>query len=447
MIKIKKGLDLPIDGLPSQKIENAKPVTTVAVTGSDFIGMKPTMLVKEGEKVKLGQKLFECKKTPGVFYTSPASGVVKAINRGERRVFQTLEITVDGEDYQSFENYKEQDLSAWTSEAIEELLAESGLWTSFRQRPFSRVPSRHTKPIAIFVNCMDSNPCAPSPELVLADYESDFVKGVEVISQFHGENIFVTKKHGAKIPDVSKVSGVKVEEFAGPHPAGNVGTHIHFLAPVSANKIAWHIGYLDVVAIGRLFTTGKLFTEKVISIGGPAVSKPRLLRTRQGANLDELFENETQGAVVRKISGSVLNGRQICSTFKYLGRYHNQISALEESTEREFLGWQGPGFDKFSIKNTYAGKFKKPSFSFKTSLFGSHRAMVPVGIFEKVMPLDILPTQLLRALVTNDLDYAQQLGALELDEEDLALCTFASPGKTDFGPYLREILTTIEKEG
>jgi len=445
MIKLKKGLDLPISGVPSQKIFNANSSTKVALTGPDYVGMKPTMHVKEGDKVKVGDKIFECKKVPGVLYTSPANGTVQAINRGDKRVLQTVVISVEGEEQKKLENFKEKEISEYSHQEVEALMLEAGLWPAFRTRPFSKSPELGSKPSSIFVNAMDTNPLAADMEIIANEYEDDFKKGLEALTKL-APKVFVTKRKGAKIPTVAHDTVIE-EEFTGPHPAGLVGTHIHHLDPVGLSKKVWHIGVQDVVGLGRLISTGQIFLERVVSFAGPKVENPRLIRTRLGACIDELTVDELKSGPVRVISGSIFNGRKLDETFCFLGRFHTQVSVIEENNTREFLGWQGPGFDKYSIKNTYVGKLKQKVFDFHTNTFGSKRAIVPVGIFEQVMPLDILPTQLLKALKTGDSDLALSLGCLELDEEDLALCTFASPGKDDFGPALRETLTTIEKEG
>ncbi|MCR9203922.1 MAG: Na(+)-translocating NADH-quinone reductase subunit A [Halobacteriovoraceae bacterium] len=445
MIKIKKGLDLPISGVPAQHIFNASSVKTVAVTGPDYVGMKPTMFVQEGDKVKAGDPLFECKKTPGVLYTSPAQGTVKAIQRGDRRVLQNVIIDVEGEEQKSFENFKDKSVEELTDSEVESLMVEAGLWPALRTRPFSRSPELGSRPSSIFINAMDTNPLAGDIEIIINEYADDFKAGVEVLSKLSSK-VFLTKADGSNIPTPS-VDHLEQAEFSGPHPAGLVGTHIHFLDPVSINKTVWHIGAQDVIAVGRLFTRGELFLERIVSLAGPKAKNPRLLRTRLGACICELTEGELDEGPVRVISGSILNGRKKDDIFCYLGRFHNQISVVEENNTREFLGWQGPGYDKYSVKNTYAGKFRNKVFDFHTNTYGSKRAIVPVGIFESLVPLDILPTQLIKAIKTQDTDLAVQLGCLELDEEDLALCTFSSPGKDDFGPELRELLTTIEKEG
>ena len=262
--------------------------------------------------------------------------------------------------------------------------------------------------------------------------------------------VFVCKKGGAELPlpDSALNGRIEVHEFVGPHPSGLVGTHIHFLSPVGPAKTVWHVGYQNVIALGHLFTTGKIFSERVISLAGPGVENPRLLRTRVGACIAEIADGEIKPGDHRVLSGSVLDGRKAEGASSYLGRFHNQVSVLPEGTEREFLGFIKPGFDKFSLTRLFGSSlFPGKKMNLTTSRGGSERAMVPLGTYEEMMPLDILPTQLLRALLVEDVDTAIALGCLELDEEDLALCTFACPGKYEYGPYLREMLTRIEAEG
>lgn len=448
MINIKKGLDLPISGAPEQTISDGKPVRHVALIGFDYNGMKPTMEVKEGDRVKRGSLLFTDKKTEGVRYTSPAAGVVKEINRGERRVFQSVVIEIDGDEAETFARYSEADLGSLERQQVVDNLVESGLWTAFRTRPFSKVPTIDSAPNSIFVSVMDTNPLAADPVVIIREQGETFSRGLQILSKLTNGKVFVTGKPGSDVP-VPKSDAIQVEQFDGVHPAGNVGTHIHHLDPVSLGKTVWSIGYQDVIDIGRLFETGELPVERVVAIGGPKATKPRLVRTRLGANLDELLKDEVAtDCEVRAISGSVFGGRRGSGPCAYLGRYANQISVLEEGNKRQFMGWLSPGANKFSVMNIYLSKLvggKK--FDFTTTTNGSERAMVPVGVYEKVMPLDILPTQLLRTLIVGDTEMAQKLGALELDEEDLALCTFVCPGKYEYGPILRENLTRIEIEG
>ncbi|MBR9882987.1 MAG: Na(+)-translocating NADH-quinone reductase subunit A [Oceanospirillales bacterium] len=445
MIKINKGLDLPITGAPEQTVSDTVAVRSVALVGPDYVGMKPSMAVKEGDRVKLGQVIFTDKKTPGVQYTAPGAGVIREINRGERRVLQSVVIELDDqEEALEFPSFSADKLGSLSREQVEETLVQSGLWTAFRTRPFSRVPQVGTTPNSIFVTAIDTNPLAADPAVVIKEQADAFSQGLQVLTCVGAKNVFLCTAPGAGLPSVD---GVKTEEFAGVHPAGNAGTHIHFLDPVSREKIVWTIGYQDVIAIGKLFVEGKLSVERVIALGGPQVDKPALLKVRLGASLDEVVAGRAQGDNNRVISGSVWNGASAEGPLAYLGRYHTQVSVLEEGSKREFMGWVSPGAENFSVLNLFPSLLSPPKkFNFTTTTNGSERAMIPVGQFEGLMPLDILPTQLLRALVTGDIVTAMQLGCLELDEEDLALCTFACPGKYEYGPILRDNLTRIEQE-
>ncbi|MFA0811987.1 Na(+)-translocating NADH-quinone reductase subunit A [Microbulbifer epialgicus] len=446
MRKIRRGLDLPISGAPEQVIHKGPAIKTVAVLGPDYHGMKPTMAVAVGDRVNLGQLLFSDKKTEGVRYTAPAAGRIIAINRGARRVLQSVVIGIDGDAAEQFQSYGVDKLSGLTREQVVENLVESGMWTALRTRPFSRVPALDAEPAAVFINAMDTNPLAANPEVVIAENPKAFSQGVEILSKL-AETTYVCTAPDADIP-VPSAGNIRREAFAGPHPAGLSGTHIHYLSPVSGSRSVFTINYQDVIAVGKLFTTGKLFTDRVVSLAGPQVKQPRLLRTRVGASLETLTAGELKGNDDRVISGSVFGGRTAEGPLAYLGRYHNQVSVLEEGDERPFLHYMRAGNKRFSVFPIYLSRlFKNKLFNFTTSANGSERAMVPIGTYEAVMPLDVLPTQLLRSLIVGDTAMAQKLGALELDEEDLALCTFVCPGKYEYGPILRDNLTRIEKEG
>ncbi|WP_252176174.1 Na(+)-translocating NADH-quinone reductase subunit A [Endozoicomonas sp. 4G] len=443
MIKIKQGLDLPITGAPDQSISDGRAVRSVAVVGSDYVGMKPTMAVAVGDRVKKGQELFTDKKTPGVRYTAPAAGVVAAINRGEKRVLQSVVIDVDGDDEVTFTEHKPEALSTLTADQVEAQLNESGLWVALRTRPFSKVPALGSRPASIFVTAIDTNPLSANPEVVISEHAEVFEQGISVLGKLSGGKIFLCKAPGARIP-----AGIATaEEFDGPHPAGQPSTHIHFLDPVSAEKTVWQINYQDVIAVGKLFTTGKLFTDRVVALAGPQVEKPRLVRTRLGASTDELAAGELKAGDNRIISGSVFGGRTAKGSFAFLGRYHTQVSVLEEGNERLFMGWVNPTVKRHSVLNVLTSGLSKRLLNFTTTTNGGERAMVPVGQYEEVMPLDILATQLLRAIIVGDTEMAQKLGALELEEDDLALCTYVCAGKYEYGPILRDNLTRIELEG
>jgi len=448
MIRIRKGLNLPIAGTPEGSIEAAPPVQRVALLGSDQAGMKPTMLVRVGDRVKLGQPLFTDKKTPGVQYTSPAAGTVVEIHRGAKRRFESIEIDVDGDDCVEFPTHDAGSLVQLERDVVRDNLVASGMWTSLRTRPFSKVPQLDAVPHSIFVTAIDTRPLAPDPAPILKEREADFICGLKVLGRLTDGDVHVCVAPGSGL-SVGDAPRVKLEEFGGPHPAGLPGTHIHFLDPVNENKSVWHVGYQDVAEIGRLFTTGKLFPERVISFAGPVVDRPRIVRARRGASVKDLAAGGVGTDCTRLISGSVLDGHIAAGHTGYLGRYHNQISAISDVVERPFLGWLAPGAKMFSATPAFASAIAGIGRKFRltTATNGDHRPIIPIGIYEKVMPLDFEPTALLKAVIIRDVETAQALGALELDEEDLALCSFVCPGKSSFGPALRDVLTAIEREG
>ncbi|WP_455205178.1 Na(+)-translocating NADH-quinone reductase subunit A [Kaarinaea lacus] len=451
LIKINKGLTIPISGEPEQKIYDGAPIKTVALIGDDYRGLRrlPKLLVKEGDRVKLGQPVSQGKVYSEVIATAPGAGVIEKIHRGKQRFLHTVSIRLDGNDEETFNKYSAAQLADLNAAQVKENLLASGLWLSLRTRPYTMVAIPDRNPQAIFITAIDTNPLAADPSVVIGDTPEDFVNGLTVISKLTSGNVYVCKAGGANLPAID-IANVEIAEFHGPHPAGLVGTHIHFLAPVNQQRSVWHINYQDVIAIGKLFTTGRIPVERIIALAGPAVKQPRLIRTRFGASTEELINNELHpvNGQYRVLSGSVLSGRRAAGWLAFLGRFHQQISVLTEGTERELLGWLKPGSKKYSSLNVFLSSLLKTKrFPLTTSQQGSPRAMVPIGAYEKVMPLDILPTQLLRALLVHDTDVAQELGCLELDEEDLALCSFVCPGKHDFGPVLRDNLEHIFKEG
>ncbi|MDG2461070.1 MAG: Na(+)-translocating NADH-quinone reductase subunit A [Luminiphilus sp.] len=447
MIKIKRGLDIPLAGAPVGEIDTSVPVRAVALIGPDYHGMKPTMAVQVGDDVKRGDVLFTDKKCEGVRYTAPAGGRVAAINRGARRAFQSIVIEIDGDQSATFQQYTPEQADALSGDAIKSQLLESGQWTALRARPFGRVADPSTAPAGLFITAIDTHPHAPDPAQVIAREAEAFVLGQKLLASMVSCPVYLCAAPRADIPQCDH-QRVSRHDFSGPHPAGLAGTHIHFLMGASLSCIAWTIGYQEVIAVGRLFLDGALCTERVISLAGPSVTRPRLVRSRVGADLQALVAGEQEGDDARLISGSVLGGRGVHSDTAYLGRYHQQVSLLPEGRERAFMGWLSLGLKKHSVLGVYLSSlFATKPLRMTTNTNGSERAMVPVGAYERVMPLDILPTQLLRALLVGDTETAQALGCLELDEEDIALCTYVCPGKYEYGGILRDNLTRIEKEG
>ncbi len=443
---IRKGLDLPLAGKPKQSVEEIADVRKVAILGRDYVGMKPTMMVTEGDTVQLGQPLFEDKKTPGVFFTAPAAGKVVEVNRGAKRKFLSVVIEVEGDDKVTFESFSEGNLTGLDRGKVQENLLKSGLWTAFRTRPYGKVPVPESVPRSIFVTAIDTNPLAADPAPIIKGNELEFVAGLEVISNLTEGKVHLCQAPGAALPG-SELPFVNAAEFDGKHPAGLAGTHIHYLDPAGPGRIVWYLGYQDVIAIGNLFRTGELDSRRVISLAGPGVKEPRLIKAPLGASIEDLTKDQLNDGTMRKISGPVLCGYESGGVESYLGRYHTQVSVLEEGLQREMFGWLAPGFKKFSVKSVFASVLSPTEIPMTTTANGSHRAIVPIEAYEAIMPLDIEPTALLKSLIVEDTDSAQALGCLELEEEDIALCTFVDTGKHDFGTILRKNLTRIEAEG
>lgn len=447
--QLKRGMDIPIAGEPDQTVHDGNAISHVALVGYDTIGVKrlPSLEVQPGDRVRRGQPLFRGKSFTEVVGTAPASGVVEAVHRGPKRVVETVVIKVDDGAAETFNRYSDEEIGGLNRDQVRDNLLASGIWLSMRTRPFSMVPDPNAEPDALFISAMNSRPLAADPAVVIDLAREDFQRGVAVLSKLTSGTTWVSHAPGVDLP-VPDLPTVKTASFAGPHPAGIVGTHIHFLNPVDHDRQVWHVGYQAVIAIGRLFSTGEINPERIISIGGPMAANPRLVRTVMGASTNELLAGEIKpGAPVRVISGSVLGGRQAVGTTAYLGRYHYQLVMLEEPEEREFMGWLAPGRHKVSRTRSFLRSLLGGGpEALNTAMNGSPRALVPIGTFEEVVPLDILPTQLLRAIVVDDTETAEALGVLELDEEDLALCSFVDNGKHDFGPILRRNLHEIWRD-
>lgn len=446
--RIRKGLTIPIAGAPAPRIESGNKVGWVALVVRDFVGLQPRLKVDVGDRVRLGQALVYDKLNPDVNFASPGCGEVVAIHRGERRSLQSVVIRVEGDEEETFPFHERAGLAAIDRDEARQQLLASGLWTAFRTRPFGKVPQVDAQPHAIFVTAIDTNPLAADPRLIIDERAEEFHDGVAVLRRLTDGNVYVCQApgHSTSVPELERIVPAF---FEGPHPAGLPGTHIHFLDPVSENKTVWYLNYQDVIAIGSLFTTGRISTERVVALGGPLVKNPRLLRTRMGASTEDLLEDEIEPGECRVVSGSILGGRRAAGRARYLGPYDMQISVLREDRSRHFLRWIAPGADRYSSIRAFVGSLRPRRYRFplSTTQNGSPRAMIPIGNFEKVMPLDILPGLLLKSLIVHDTESAKALGCLELEEEDLALCSFVCCSKYEYGEFLRENLDLIEKNG
>lgn len=446
-IHLRKGLDIPLQGKPEQVIRPGHDIFHAALIGDDYIGLKPSMLVNEGDQVVLGQPLFEDKKNPGVIFTSPGCGTVLEINRGAKRKFESLVVALSGKEEVTFTGLGDRSPEDVPAEEIRRTLTDSGMWCAFRTRPYGKIPKIDATPSSLFVTAIDTAPHAPDPYIIIAARKHDFYQGLKIL-----QRLLPVPLHLCFAGDL-EISGLETESlhiyaFRGPHPAGLPSTHIHFIDPVHEGKEVWHICYQDVIAVGHLFRNGRLSTERIISLGGPGVRRPTLIRTRIGASIFELCAGHLYtDEKLRILSGSALDGRKADGVHAYLGRYHRQISVIHEQGGRGFLNWLKPGGDRFSITRLFLSSFApERRFPMNTATWGGKRAIFPLGTYEKVMPLDIVATTLLKNLAIGNIEKTMSLGGLELVEEDLALCSFVCPGKNEYGPMLRQILTSFEKE-
>ena len=443
--RLRKGLDLPVSGAPEQTICEGPKIKTAALIGPDTIGLKPRIEVQEGDTVTRGQTIFFHKDMPDVKMVAPVSGQIKAINRGARRVLESVVIDISDPTDQGVDF--SQIGGEGSAQEIATKLCAAGLWTSFRTRPYSKIPDPSSRPSAIFVTAMDTEPLAPDAKVIIDQAPEAFERGLSAIAKLTDGTTYLCHDSGADLPGAD-ISGVKTAQFSGPHPAGLAGTHIHFLEPPKGETPVWSISYQDVIAIGQLMISGFLDPTRVIAISGPLVKNPRLVRTLAGAAIADLTQGEYEtDAPVRFISGSILSGREASNTLAYLGRYARQITLIEEDKKQTVLGWIRPMVKKYAFQPVLGSAFSNKLYALTSNMNGGRRAMVPIGTFEELMPQDYLPTQLLRAMLVMDTDAAQDLGIMELDEEDLGLVGFACPAKYEYGIALRDCLTKIEKEG
>lgn len=405
-----------MSGTPRQVLLNARPIRSIAISGSDFPDVRPDFKVAAGDRVREGQIIFVDRKRPQIAFASPAAGVVTAINRGRRRSLDSVVIRIDHDDAESFP----QPGAAATPEELRGLLLRSGLWPSFLTRPFGRIPDPDAIADAIFVTAIDTNPLAPDPAVAIARHADLFARGVDILGRLTAGPVFVCQAPGPLFCDESGSGQITPVVISGPHPAGLPGTHIHQLAPVGNGRCVWQIGYQDVIAIGHLVSTGRLKTDRIVAIAGTGVRDPALVCLRIGASLDEALEDELQDGPARVISGPVLSGREA----GYLGRYHNQITVIARNGD-----WPPTGGLIARVRG-----------------FLDHApdaAIIPRETFERVLPFDILPVPLLRALSVGDVETARDLGCLELVEEDLALISHVCTTGTDYGALLRDALDQL----
>jgi len=438
---IKKGLNLPIAGSTSTTdcVQGAA-AQQVALLPQEAWGIKVQMLVAVGDQVKVGSPLFCDRRDPDVIFTSPAAGAVAAVNRGARRAVQSVVV-----DVANFDEHAEMPASDGSRASLVATLAVSGLWPNLRQRPFDKVALSGTTPQAIFVTATDTNPLAVDPLHLVAGREADVQAGLKAMLTLSGGKVYFNTD-GANDWSAFLVEGVEQHGFKGPHPAGNAGVHINALHPVNLERNVWHVDVQNLADMGAYLNSGKVPTARKVAVVGPAASKSEIVETQRGASMNVFssYANST----VRFVSGSLLAGATANPGEEkgFLGRFAQQVSIVDDTPEREFINWMKPIGSRWSMSGTYLAKFVKKSFTTDTDLNGGERAIVPIGSYEKVMPFDIMPTQLIKALASNDVTMAEKLGVLEIVEEDIALCQYVCPSKVDITDMLRTMLTLIEKE-
>ncbi len=446
LIRLRRGYDLKLVGEAAMEIATPAPSKTYAIQPPNFKGITPKLLVEAGTEVKCGTPLFFAKEQPEIMFTSPVSGEVVEIVRGEKRRIMEVKILADTSSI-SYEQFNKANPASLDAEAIKATLLKSGAWTLLRQRPFNRIADVNETPKAIFISAFDSAPLAPDLNFVLKGREAHLQAGIDALSKLTSGAVYLGLKHNADMATFTSLSGVQTAAFAGPHPAGNVGIQIHHTRPINKGEVVWTINAQDLATIGKLFTDGVYDPEKVITLAGSEVKQPKYLRARLGASISSLVDTNMSDGKNRIISGSVLFGDKV-DMEGYLGAYDQQITIIPEGDEREFFGWLIPNYPRPSVSKTFLS-YLMPNRKYKvnTSMHGEERAFVMTNEYEKVLPMDMYPVQLLKACLAADLEAMEALGIYEVVEEDLALCEFVCTSKMPVQKILSEGLDLIEKEG
>ena len=448
VIKLKKGLDIKLVGAAEKTVVEMPVKGLYASCPTDYEGCTPKILVKVGDVVKAGSPLYFDKNRPEVMFCSPVSGVVNAINRGEKR--KVLSVVVEADGKQESETFA-TDLAALSREELVKTLLDSGLWSLFLQRPYGVIPSPAVAPRAIFISAFDSAPLAADMAFVLEGEKENLQKGIEVLSKLTDGKVYVGLKSGVKSV-CEELQGAEKYYFDGPHPAGNVGVQIHHIAPVSAGEVVWTVNVQDLAIIGRLFRTGAMDMTRTVAVTGSQIEKPQYVKCVAGAPVNAVvaaaggLKAQKEGESVRLIDGNVLTGTKR-SADDYCSIKCNQITAIPEGDKYEFLGWAMPRLNKFSASHSYFSWLcPKKEYDLDTNLNGGVRAYVVTGLYEKLLPMDIYPMYLLKAILAQDFDKMIGLGIYEVVEEDVALCEFADPSKTEIQTILRDGINLMIKE-
>ncbi|MBL1280702.1 MAG: Na(+)-translocating NADH-quinone reductase subunit A [Fluviicola sp.] len=447
-IKLRKGLDIRLVGIANKVKTAAAAPKTVSIKPLDFHGMIPRMLVKEGESVTIGSIVFQDKYKESIKFASPVNGKVEAIVRGEKR--RILEVLISLDENQEASNSGAIDINALSGEDVKAKMLAAGLWPFMRQRPIDVIADPKNEPKAIFVSAFDSAPLAADMDYVLHGKNAEFQAGLDALSKLTSGKVHLTLN--GKLPadaTFKEAKGVEINTISGKHPAGNVGTQIHHIDPINKGEFVWTVNTQDVANIGSYFLNGVYSAKKTIAITGSEIKDPAYLEVIQGTNVANILEGQITSDNVRVISGNVLTGDKIAAD-GHLGFYANQITVIPEGNQLKFVvtkGWMGPGFDKFSNSRLFPTYLmRKKRFTLDTNTNGEERAFVMTGELEKVFPFDILPMQLTKAAITDDIDGMENLGIYEVAPEDFALCEYVCTSKIDIQDKIRQGLDLIAEE-
>ena len=442
-----KGHDIKIAGIPKNSIiENENP-EFVALKPSEFRGIKPKLMVQVGDQVKIGTPLFHDKTNPQITWPSPGAGEITEIEYGPRRIIEKIMIKLsDDESSESFSSYNPKEINNLSRDDVLSALLKGSIFPFIRQRPFNKVPDPDVIPRDIFISGWNSGPLAVNLDLALRRRLPQFQAGVDILNKLTKGEVHLSYNENTVSDTLLNVNGVRAHTFNGPHPAGNVGIQIHHISPINLNDLVWVVNAQDVVRIGSCFLMGKLDTTLFVTIGGPSVTNPIHIKSRLGSEIKCLLKDNLSEHENRIISGDVLTGSK-SGLDDFIEFYHSTVSVIPHETSREFLGMLRPGSSssRYSLTNAFIGSRQK-DYSFNTLKNGSERYILPIDAWENVLPMDILPNALYRAIYANDIEEMEQLGIIECDEEDFALCSFACPSKIDVGGMIRQGLDLMEEE-
>ena len=444
-IRIKKGESIKLEGSAERVYANIPASEYYLVKPSDFTGLTPKLTVKVGDQVQAGSSLFFDKENPSVMISSPVSGEVSEIRRGEKRKILAVVIKADAEiTYREFSKAEAKDLSR--EQIIEQMLA-AGVWPFVRQRPFAVIANPIDMPKAVFISAFDSAPLACDNDFVLHGMEKEFQAGLDIVTKLTKGKTHLNIDGNSNSSSVfTNAKAVQINNVSGPHPAGNVGVQIHHIDPINKGEVVWYMYPQDVIAIGRLFSEGIYDATRLIALAGSQVEKPRYYRSMQGASISAMTQGNIKEGDNRYISGNVLTGTQIEADGN-LGYYDNEICVIPEGNEPDFLGWLLPSFTKFSLSRTFFSWINpKKEYAISANMNGEERAYVVTGQYEKVLPMDVYPQHLIKAIMIGDIELMENLGIYEVAEEDFALCEFACTSKIPVQEILREGLDLVRKE-